>query len=139
MNLIPAMNFGLTESLKRIKLSMLSRTPINNDEGNTTGYRATLLVVEDHNKYVKRDGEVVEGPNALQTFNVQVKSPNIPEGNGVLNDVLLINPRVVSHYATSSANSTFAQINTTIMCDDIRIGDNRVQQHHQLPKKDGGK
>lgn len=139
MNLIPALNLSFAESIKRTKLSMLSRSKITDDQGNIIGYRATLLVVEDHNKYVKRDGEVVEGPNSLQTFNVQVNSSNVPDGNGMITNIQLVNPRIVSNYAASQTGSTFAQIHVTIICDDINIGDGREQQHQSFSKIKGGK
>lgn len=137
MNLIPALNLGISGSLKRTQMSMLSRSEVTNDNGDVIGYRATVLVTEDNNKYVKRDGEVVEGPNSLQTFTVLVNSNNMPKGKGMISNIELIHPRIVSNYATSQLGSTFAQIHATIVCDDIRTGENRGQ--HQILKKDGVK
>lgn len=139
MNLIPALNFGLAESLKRMQLSMLSRTAITDDNGKTTAYRATILITEDRNRYVKRDGEVVDAPNSLQAFNVQVHSSNVPEGNGMISNIQLVNPRIVSNYATTQAGSTFAQIHVTIECDDVRILANNGMQRQQPQRKEGSK
>lgn len=133
MNSIPFLNLGVSEGLKHMKLNLLSRTEITDDNGNVMGYRANILVVEDRNRYVKRDGEVVEGPNNLQTFSVQVRSPKIPEGNAMIPDVQLVNPLIVSHYATSQTGSTFAQIHSTMMCDEIRFNEN-IRQHSTLKK-----
>lgn len=137
MNFIPALNLGISESLKRTKMSMLSRSEVTNDNGDVIGYRATVLVTADNNKYVKRDGEVVEGPNSLQTFTVQVNSNNMPKGKGMISNIELINPRIVSNYATSQPGSTFAQIHATIMCDEIRFSENLRQ--HSTVRKEGEK
>lgn len=136
MNLIPFLNLGISEGLKRMQLNLLSRTVVTDDNGKTTGYRANILVIEDRNRYVKRDGEIIEGPNNLQTFNIQVHSSNIPKGNNMVPNVQLVNPRIVSNYATTQAGSTFAQIHSTIECDDVRIPANNVMQRHSL--KNGG-
>ena len=137
MNLIPVLNLGLVEALNRTKLSMLSRSKITDDNGNVTGYRAIILVTEDNNRYVKRDGEVVEGPNSLETFRIQVNSANMPNGTGMIPDVQLVHPTIVSNYATSQIGSTFAQIHVTIVCDNVQIS-NKGSLHQSPLKKDGG-
>lgn len=120
MNFISAINLGLNESLHRSNLSLLNRTAITDNDGTIIGYRATILVVADSNKYSKRNGEVVEGPNALTTFSVQVQSTDVPQGNQMIPNVQLIKPRVASLYATSQPGSTYASIHSTILCDAIR-------------------
>lgn len=122
-NLIAFLNNGTKSTFEKMTLALLSTQVIRDDEGKTIAYRAEILPLTDKNKYVKRNGEVVNGPNALHTFNITVNSQNLPENHGMIEGIKLMNPRFVSAFATSQTNSTFATIRTTMVCDNIIFPD----------------
>ncbi|WP_283586430.1 hypothetical protein [Limosilactobacillus vaginalis] len=128
-NIITFLNQGVKSTLNSMALALLSCHEIKDDNGQVAGYRAEVLPLSDSSRYVKRDGEIVDGPNALHSFNVIVNSTDIPENKGMIQGIKLINPRFVSAFATSQLNGTFATIGTTLVCDNI------VLPNTQQPKR----
>lgn len=123
MNYVSFVDLGLKNILNsnKLELALLKIKPIIDEHGAATGYRATLAITRDATRYVKTDGEVVISPNLGETITVIVKSSQIPDIKSMVTGVKLVNPIVHSLYATSSVDSTYAQINCSISADNIVV------------------
>ena len=128
-NLITFLNNGVKNTFAGMTLALLNCQPVKNDDGDVSSYRAEVLPLTDSNRYIKRDGEIVDGPNALHSFTIIVNSSDVPSNKGMVQGIKLISPHFVSAFATSQPNSAFATIRTTLVCDNI------VLPNTQQPKR----
>ncbi|WP_283584179.1 hypothetical protein [Limosilactobacillus difficilis] len=120
-NLVTVLNMGAKDALAAMTLGLLKTREMKDDAGETTGYRAEVVVLSDSTRYVKSDGEVVDGPNALTTFSVRVLNSNVPKAGKLVQGVKLINPRFTSLFGSSQPGSTFATIHASLVCDEIQL------------------
>ena len=123
LNIVPFTNLGITQALQAMVLALLKVTPLTDNNGSVIGYRATLVCTQDQNEVVKSDGEIQTNVNGGAVFNVRVNSSKMPQINGMVMNVQLVNPQVHSVYGTTSRDSAYASVNISISADGIRQGE----------------
>lgn len=119
--MVPIADVGIKNALEKMDLAMLKSKALSNDNGEVTSYRVSLAIVNDRNSYVKSDGEVINEPNLGETFEVKIMNPKLAKFHQMVTGVKLIQPKVHALYATTSQDSSYAQLRISLTASDIQL------------------
>lgn len=120
-------NLGLQQIINQGKweFAFLKAKAIVDKAGNTNGYRADLVITRDNTQIIKSNGELVKSPNVGEVITVNVVNQDVPEVDHMVLGAKLVNPVVHSVYASSSLDSTFANINWSISATNLIFPNNQ--------------